>query len=123
MKVELEYNNDLNLMHQTLHGACNINELANLFDKMEEFHPRSGLKILADITDANLEEANYDSVSTLEQRLDTFLDKYMPINKAIIVESKLEFGIARMYEMLAEKVGFDVEVFRSAPEAMKWLIA
>ena len=121
MKVELEYNNDLNLMQQTLHGACNINELADLFDEMEEFQPRNGLKILADITDANLDEANYDSVSILEQRLDTFLDKYMAINKAIIAESNLEFGIARMYEMLAEKAGFNVEVFRSAPEAIQWL--
>ena len=122
MNTELHYDSSMNLMTQTLHGLCSIHNLAEVFDVMEKYGLKPGLKILADITDADLIDTNYDSVLFLENRLDEFLDKYLPIRKAIIVESELEFGIARMYEMLAEKDGFDVQVFRDKSEAMNWLI-
>ena len=121
MNTELHYENSTNLMHQKLHGLCSIKNLAEVFDEMGKYELKPGLKILTDITDADLKDANYNSVSYLENKLDVFLAKYLPIRKAIIVESKLEFGIARMYEMLAEKDGFDVMVFRDKTEAMKWL--
>ena len=121
MNTELHYDKSTNLMSQTLHGLCSINNLAEVFDEMEKYGVSPGLKILSDITDADLKDANYNSVSFLEEKLDKFLDKYLPIRKAIIVKSDLEFGIARMYEMLAEKDGLDVMVLRDKAEAMKWL--
>ncbi|MDY6857561.1 MAG: hypothetical protein SWO11_23230 [Thermodesulfobacteriota bacterium] len=121
MNTEIHYDKNMNLINQKLHGLCSIHNLAEVFDDMEKYELKPGLKILADITDADLKDTNYDSVSFLEKKLDEFLDKYLPIRKAIIVESDLEFGIARMYEMLAEKDGFDVRVFYNKSEAMDWL--
>ena len=121
MKTELKYDKDINLLYQTLHGACSVHELAQVFNEMEIYNLKPGLKILADITDADLLKANFDSVSILEKRLDTFLDEFLPIRKAILVESVLEFSIARMYEMLSERDGFDVQVFREKDKALQWL--
>ena len=121
MNTVLNYDKELNLMHQSLHGECSIRNLAEVFDEMEKFEVKPGLRILADITDANLQEANYGAVSFLEQKMDGFLDQYLPVRKAIVVESVLEFGIARMYELLAQKEGFEIKVFRDLAQARKWL--
>ena len=121
MTTQLDYDAEDNLMLQSLHGLCSISNLAEVFDKMDEFPVRPGLKILTDICDADLKEANYDSVSFLEKKLDEFLDKYLPVKKAIVAESDLEFGIARMYGLMSEKDGFEVNVFRKKSEALEWL--
>ena len=121
MDTDLNYDKDSNIIYQKLHGSCSILKLAHLFDEMKQFQITPGLKIFTDITDADLKDANYNSISTLEKKLDEFLDKYLPIRKAIFVDSNLEFGIARMYEMLSEKEGFDVRVFRSKTKALEWL--
>ena len=121
MKTELKYDKETNILYQALHGSCSVHNLAEVFDEIESYNPEPGLKILADITDAELIDTNYDSVSFLEQKLDRFLNKFLPIRKAIIVESKLEFGIARMYEMLSERDGFDVQVFYDKNKALHWL--
>ena len=121
MKTELQYDKTNNLMHQKLHGHCSMQNLAEVFDEMKQLEPTPGLKIITDITDANLKDTDYKSLYFLEKKLDEFLDTYLPIRKAIIVESDLEFGIARTYEMLAEKEGFDVRVFRDRSEALEWL--
>ena len=121
MNTELQYDKNKNLMTLKLHGPCNIHNLAEVFDEMEKHELRPGLKIFTDITDADLKDTHFDSVSLLENKLEKFLDLYLPVRKAIVAESNLEFGIARMYEMLAEKNGFDVNIFRDKSEAMKWL--
>lgn len=121
MKVDIEYDKNLNIMHQKLYGSCAIKDLANIFADMTNLNPKPGLKIFLDITNANLKEASYNSISKLENELDGFIDRYLPVKKAIFVDSLLGFGIARMYEMLAEKDGFDVHVFKDREKALQWL--
>ncbi|WP_161947661.1 hypothetical protein [Malonomonas rubra] len=108
-------------MRQILHGACSIPDLASIFKEMRKFNIKPDLRIYTDITDADLKGANYNSVSLLEKHLDEFIDHYLPVRKAIVVESLLEFGIARMYQTLAEKDGFEVQVFKCSDEAYRWL--
>jgi len=40
---------------------------------------------------------------------------------AIVVGSDVEYGMARMYQLLTETVHPDMEIFRSAQEAIDWL--
>ena len=121
MKVDLRLDENNNLIYQTIHGSCSLESLEKVFDEMERLNIKPGLKIFSDITDANLSAANYNSISLLERRLDGFIDCYLPVRKAIYVETLLEFGIARMYQMLAEKDGFDVHVFKEKELAFEWL--
>ena len=94
--------------------------LAEVFDEMEKHELRPGLKILTDITDANLKDTHFNTVSLLKSKLEKFLDLYLPVRKTIVAESNLELGTARMYEILAKK-SFDVNIFRDKSEAMEWL--
>jgi len=121
MKTELHYDTSSNTIYQKLRGLCSIQNLAEVFNEMEEYDLSPNLNILTDISDADLKDTNYNSVSYLEKNLDKFLDNYLPVHNAIIAESDLEFGIARMYEMLAEKDGFNVKVFRNKSDAEQWL--
>ena len=41
---------------------------------------------------------------------------------ALIVQSDLGFGMTRMFEILAEKLGYQTMVFRSYTEGEKWLL-
>lgn len=121
MKVELKYDDSENLMTITFHGRCSFKDNADMFDRMGEFPVRAGLKMLTDIRDANLDEDNYNSISQVEIACDVFMEKCLPVRKALIVKSNLEFGFARMYEMLAERDGLDVAIFKTEEEAIKWL--
>ena len=40
---------------------------------------------------------------------------------AIVVNSDVEYGIARMYQLLTETIQTDTEIFRSVQEAIDWL--
>ena len=109
------------MLQQVLHGTCSLQNLAEVFDQMESYALKPGLNILVDITDADLLDTNYDYVASLEKRFEGFLERFMPIRQAIVAESDLEVGIAHMYEMLSEKDGFDVQVFRNRDDALTWL--
>ena len=54
---------------------------------------------------------------------DLFVNAYLPVKQAIMVNSRLNFGIARMYETLAEKDGHEVHVFDDQDKAEAWLLA
>ena len=121
MDTQIDYSPEENLIRQSLQGACSIANLSRVMESMQKYPISPGLRILTDITNADLEDTDYSSLYQLESRLDILLDKYMPIYKAIVVNSDLEFGIARMYQMLAEKEGFEVRVFRDTTKAEAWL--
>ncbi len=42
---------------------------------------------------------------------------------AIVAASDLDFGMSRMYELLAGDAGFAISVFRQMSEALRWLRA
>ncbi|MBN2310167.1 MAG: STAS/SEC14 domain-containing protein [Candidatus Hydrogenedentes bacterium] len=42
---------------------------------------------------------------------------------ALVVDTDLAFGIARMFQMLGDELPFEVEIFKDAAEAVAWLEA
>ena len=40
---------------------------------------------------------------------------------AVVASGNLQFGLSRMGSVYSENVGVDAQVFRSVPEALKWL--
>jgi hypothetical protein len=80
-------------------------------------------------------DAGYDQRIDLRRMTDTALDLvdlmtiagnsvFRPgVRRAIVSNSPLQYGIARMFETLSEKHGQDVKVFRDLTEADAWLDA
>jgi hypothetical protein len=43
--------------------------------------------------------------------------------RAIVADTDVAFGLARMFSLIAERVGQDIHVFRGLEEALEWLDA
>ena len=72
--------------------------------------------------------ARFPTVSKEDLRASAFLGRKYGFKKrggknAIVAPENLEYGLSRMFKMMAEivEVPFEVRVFRSLDEAMQWL--
>jgi hypothetical protein len=67
-----------------------------------------------------------DSSSDLHQAVD-FLKRGRPLwdgsRTAIVVTRDFDFGIARMFQVYAEGVGIEYQIFRDPEAATEWLLA
>lgn len=122
MDTRLDLDDHANLVRIVLSGRCSFRDFGRLFVRLLKLKARPGLRILTDIRDADLVEGSFRGVSSVESTADQFIDAYLPVRQAIVVNSVLNFGIARMYEGLAEKDGYDVHVFKNVQLAETWLL-
>jgi hypothetical protein len=70
------------------------------------------------ITEARLGESELREFVTLEQ---SSLDLLSGARIALVAPEAFSFGLARMWEILADGMPFETHVFRSLPEAVAWL--
>ena len=84
---------------------------------------RPGMSVLWDLRNANLArvfptEDAWRFADALEKRLEQRGTGY---RMAIVANSDLEFGIARQYEAVTERLPFTSRVFRDYDDAWRWL--
>ena len=76
---------------------------------------------LVDLSDVEIVDVSPDDVRIIAG-LDTQMSKLIPALAVAIVATKEHvFGMARMWQTLAETTGWDTKVFRMHPEADAWL--
>lgn len=95
--------------------AAEIESVLRRIRRDDQF--RSDLPALIDLSGV----ANLD-VSAAEVRDVARNDPFGPgSRRAIVAPTDAVYGVARMYQMLRDDVGEEIEIFRTTPEARHWL--
>lgn len=77
---------------------------------------------LIDLTDVESMDIHYDQVSFIVQQNDQIAACAVPgVLLAVAAPKDIGFGLARMWEMLVERVGWETMTFRSVAEAEGWI--
>jgi hypothetical protein len=77
---------------------------------------------IIDLTDVESMDINYDKVSFIVQQNDRIAANAVPgVLLAVAAPKDIGFGLARMWEVLVERAGWDTMTFRSVAEADSWI--
>jgi hypothetical protein len=124
MPIRTIIDKTIGLIRTTAAGRVTGDELVAYYHRLRS-HPdfRSSLNEIFDLTDVT--EANVDGadVRRLSGVTEEFTVRGVAVKVAIIAPRDLEFGLARMYEMLQSRSRNDVRVFRDRAEAEGWIFA
>ena len=124
MPIRMIIDKATGLIRTTATGRVTGDDLVAYYHRLRS-HPdfRSNLNEIFDVTDVT--EANVDAadVRRLSRVTEEFTRRGVPVKVAIVAPRDLEFGFARMYEMLQNQSLNDVRVFRDRPEAEGWIFA
>jgi hypothetical protein len=113
---------DGDLLRIRLHDTITPRDLRELADAVLEAEARS-LPMPDRVTDmtevTNVEVGFVDFLAFAERRLGMELPN--PIKSAIVVASRVQLGIARMFQTLNDHPQVTVEIFHDLGEALSWL--
>ena len=121
MKLRTQINKNLRI--HTITGIIStgkIMEHLRLFYKSPEYNP--AMNSLWDLREADFTEVEPHEVRGLMEMVKGHWGKNDTAKSALLVTKDLDFGLARMYEMLMDGgTAGSVMVFRDYNEAVEWL--
>jgi len=124
MKISTELNKKENIRIHTLSGKFNFDELYNaLYDLYNDpgFDPK--LNSLWDVR--NVDATNIVSTYQIEKIVRFVSQKRgskQTIKIAVVVSTKFDFGLARMYEQKQESVSDnEIQVFTDINKSIEWI--
>ncbi|HUT63528.1 MAG TPA: hypothetical protein VMZ04_06180 [Anaerolineae bacterium] len=82
------------------------------------------LNILWDYSEASLEGISSEFVRQIHGRVQKLGSARLGGKSAIVATKELEYGLARMFQIMADENGFPlrIKLFRSIDEAHQWLL-
>jgi hypothetical protein len=106
----------------TLHGTFTGRDLHELFGAVREAEGRLSFSPnrLTDLTDATGPDINHHDIAEMVQ-LARFVLYQNSHKSAIVAPGLLQYGFARMYQLLTNHPQIEVGVFRDIPTAQVWL--
>jgi len=111
------------LARVTLRGQIHADDIIKSFREMLD-HPdlTADTNSLWDLSDGSLAQLSRQDVHDVETYMRRFQDVRNGIKSACVCPQDLNYGLARMYEMLSERVTTaQFRVFRNMAEAEAWL--
>jgi hypothetical protein len=121
--MRIEIDKARRLARITLHGQIHADDVIGSFRELLD-HPdlTADTNSLWDLSDGSLAQVSRQDVHDVESYMRGFRDVRNGIKAACVCPQDLNYGFARMYEMLCERVGsVRFRVFRSVAEAEAWL--
>lgn len=121
--VKTELDPSCNLITQTVTGDFLLQDFIKAF-KIALNHPdfTKGMNVLWDLTDASLAKAEINDMHQMIKFIDYHIEnRGRDFKLAIVANSKLEFGLSRMYEAFSEMLPFSKKVFCDIKEALNWI--
>lgn len=98
-------------------------------DHMESLHQLylddrcpAATPVLWDASEGTMSELTYQQMSGMADLPQPLLDAMAGGKTAIVPNTDADFGMARMFEALAQKIPRTIQVFRSREEAIAWLL-
>jgi hypothetical protein len=122
MRFHLHIDPVTRLVQKKFVGELGLDDLVRSL-QVETDHPdwAPGCACLCDLSEASVRSVEAGDVRTFVATLRTHRQVYSGGRWAILAPTDLEYGMARMYLVLAEELGVEQEVFRSRREALDWL--
>ena len=98
--------------------AADLDKIASEVEVIEDSLPTS-MNRITDITAVEQFEVGFPDVNILAERRRTRVFS-QPVKCAIIVREPVQFGLARMFQMLSDNSQIEVRILYSATEAKDW---
>jgi len=123
MNIELRVDHLLKIRYQIIEGQLNLNDLISYLDKMNDEHKQDfDMNVCWNLENAEI--SNVD-ISDIEKLVSKVIKDWKSDNTkklAIVVSSKLKFGMTRIYQTLLDIENVStVKIFNDAKEAVEWL--
>ncbi len=121
--MNIEYNRPLNCMQIHLEGTLSTQDILDTFDEMVK-HPDfvEGSDALWDLCDASHPDLTVTDLYNIGSHVQKHAEKRGAGKTAWIVLNQVDFGIARMFEMLTDQdISIKFRVFDSVEEAKDWI--
>lgn len=121
--VTTELDPERNLIIQTVTGRLTLQDFIAAF-KSALSHPdfTSGMNVLWDLTNASLADTEVNDMHQMINFIHYHISRRgTGFKLAIVAPGKLEFGLARMYEVYGEVLPFSKRAFYRMQEALEWV--
>jgi len=122
MPIDFRYDSEKEALFGTMKSPITFEEYRSTIEaivRSNEFPP--DIRTLWDLRELEFNEIDRSYEESLISISEQFPERG-PAKVAFVVKSELGFGMTRMYEILAEKLGYETMVFRDYSEAENWLI-
>jgi len=125
MTCKYEYNSSAQTIQATTDGIASTDELVAMVRRIAEMCEESpSANIIVDHSQLNAGTVTMDEVRTLSNVTVSLRDLIGKRKCAHIVDSDLQYGLVRAWEMMVEVGGYpelEMRVFRARKEALDWL--
>ena len=122
MPIEFRYDPEKEALFGTMKSPMTLEEYRSSIEaivRSKEFPP--DIRTLWDLGELEFNDVDRSFEESLISISEQFPERG-PAKIAFIVKSEVGFGMTRMFEILAEKMGYETMVFRSYSEGENWLI-
>ena len=123
MNFELSYNYECNYVQVVSSGHIDVQGISDVLGAVlssEVWEP--GMSLLTDYTESSTVDLNSELVGEISYLVKEQKEKLGTGKMAIIMASELDFGYARMFQLLTEDhIDKEVNVYRDRESAIKWI--
>ena len=86
----------------------------------EAWHP--GMNLIVDYTESSTVELNTEKIGEISKLVKTHKENLGSGKMAIVMASDLDYGYARMFQLLTEDyIDKEINVYRDSESAIKWI--
>lgn len=123
MDYQISFDSETSYLQITLLGIFNVTDLETCYkDFLQNPNWESGTDILWDCTKCDLEHLSSNDMKGIGLMTEKYKVHRGPGKAAWVVGKEVDFGLARMFEIINEgKVIFNFRVFRTMDEGKSWI--
>jgi hypothetical protein len=123
MAIDTTYDRDCGLWIHKVRGAFDADEVLGAQEKVYSAPANQpGDRVLWDLLEADAGALDRDNIRWMVYRARRFWDLMKGGKSAIVTPGDQEFGLARMYQLIADEMPRRLGVFRSCEKALEWLL-
>lgn len=123
MPIETYIDRDKRLRTHKVSGKLDLTKLVSVLKELYESNNFDyEMDVMWDLRDADLASFTFDKIEQLRDYVTGHWGTKGKSRAALLVNSDLDYGLSRMYEMLSNgKTKSKIRAFRNLDDAMKWL--
>jgi hypothetical protein len=123
MPIHTAINNELHCIERIVDGEFNFNKFFSSFQEIETVPGFvKGMDALWDLRHADLSQISVDTIDKISHYIANNTDKRGEGYRiALVVNSDLAFGLARMFRSMSDHTPVSINIFRSMDDAHEWL--
>jgi hypothetical protein len=123
MEYQINFDSETPYLQITLLGIFNMTDLESCYKEfLQNPNWKCGTDILWDCTKCDLEHLSSNDMKGIGLMTEKYKERRGPGKAAWVVGKEVDFGLARMFEIINEgKVIFNFRVFRTIEKGRNWV--